>query len=124
MTSPSTAIDLELWQVRGLLFLASLCAIISGSVVWHLIAWEHSLQKRETLAQIGEAYCLSHTVDLAYEAPRVWLGDARSDEPLWLALDAHLIAACGGRPKPEDLRGDPFTLADGMPVAPGLKPAP
>lgn len=123
MTQPERAIDLDLWQVRGLAVLFVLAGCTAFWVVWSLVAWEISLRERENLTRIGEAYCMSHALDTSYRAPTIWLADSRSDDPLWIALDASLVRACGGVER-DDLVGEPFTLVDGTPIAPEMKPAP
>ena len=79
------------------------------------------LRERETMARIGEAYCLSHRIDGGYISPDAWLVDTRRTDPLWLALDASLVDACG-LPSRRDPLGEPYVTADGRPWAPGEKP--
>ncbi|MEL6663362.1 MAG: hypothetical protein AAFR33_10185 [Pseudomonadota bacterium] len=117
MTTRETAIDLEFWQVRGLLVMLALAGCAAFLPVYKLSAWEISLQKRERFTQIGEAYCLGQVIEAVYHPPATWLTDARSDDPLWLALDADLVRECQAlAPPPDDLEGEPFTLADGTPL--------
>ena len=121
MTSRETAIDLDFWQACGWLALLVLAGCAAFVLVWRLTAWEMSLRERERMTQIGEAYCLGQRLESVYKPPTMWLADIRPADPLWLALDASLVAECGGWVR-IDVDGQPFTLVNGAPLPPSLKP--
>lgn len=122
MTTRETAIDLEFWQVRGLLVMLVLAGCAAFLFFWHLFGWQHSLQKRETMLEqralfsldlrdryaiAGELACLKLSAGEMLTPPQ--------HDALWIELDDQLARQCGLAPLLLEQR-EPFTLADGTPL--------